>query len=146
MGDRVEVTWDGQAVATEPPFGATVVVYRQGVGGAELLVLHRPHAAREHEVDWVWTPPAGARYPGEEIGACAARELGEETGLDVELVPIRRGEWFLYAARLVEPVPVRLSDEHDEYRWVPLVAAIGLCQPEVVAEGIRAVAEALDLD
>ncbi|MGH7468575.1 MAG: NUDIX domain-containing protein [Longimicrobiales bacterium] len=78
-------TWDGKPIATEPPFGATVMVYRTTSSGREFLLLHRAHRGLEYEGDWAWTPPAGARYPNEPIEACALRELREEAGLQATL-------------------------------------------------------------
>ncbi len=50
--------------------------------------------------DWAWGPPAGGRFPGEDVDACAARELLQETGLDM---PVRRADvpsqdWPTYLA------------------------------------------------
>ena len=56
-------TYDGEPIAEDAPFGATVVVYRRVGDGLELLVLHRAHDGPDHEGDWAWTPPAGAGKP-----------------------------------------------------------------------------------
>lgn len=53
----------------------SVVVFR----GDEVLLLHRRAG---HRADWVL--PGGRPRPGESTGACARREVAEETGLDVD--------------------------------------------------------------
>ena len=79
---ELERTWDGLPVAREPPYASCVVVWRAGGGGRELLVLHRlAPGGPGYEGDWAWTPPSGARQPGETPGDAARRELREETGL-----------------------------------------------------------------
>ncbi|MCC7353708.1 MAG: NUDIX domain-containing protein [Anaerolineae bacterium] len=69
------------------------------------------------EGDWAWTPPSGALYPGEDVVDCAKRELFEETGLQLELVPVAReqDDWKLFLARSSGPVDIHLSEEHDQY-------------------------------
>ena len=57
-----------------------MVVYRRPA--IEVLVLHRTGSAIKG--DWAWTPP-GAPFPAEPIEHCAARELHEEVGLDLDL-------------------------------------------------------------
>ena len=62
----IETTWDGLPVAREKPYGASILVWRRAGAGREWLVLHRAHHGRDYAGDWGWTPPAGARLPGEE--------------------------------------------------------------------------------
>jgi len=58
-------------------------------GGWEYLPLHRAHRGAGYAGDWAWTPPSGARLPGEPVLAGALRELKEEAGIaSAELVPI----------------------------------------------------------
>jgi 8-oxo-dGTP pyrophosphatase MutT (NUDIX family) len=132
-------TYDGVPVAQERPFGASVIVYRQAEGGLELLLLHRAHGGPDFEGDWAWTPPAGARQPGEEPDAAAARELLEETGLRL---PMRRicdgsGDWLVYAAEAAGDCSVVLDAEHDRFEWVPAERAPARCRPEQVAWQLR---------
>jgi 8-oxo-dGTP pyrophosphatase MutT (NUDIX family) len=138
-------TSDGQAISRTPPFGAGVVVWRRGENGIEWLVLHRSHHGSAYEGDWAWGPAAGARVPGEEVEECARRELREETGLelDVVLTACGRPEWPLFAAEAPGAAEVRLSDEHDAFRWLPLEDAAARCLPSRVGEGLRAVARTL---
>ena len=39
----LRTTWDGLPISEEPPFGATVVVYRHNGARLEILLLHRAH-------------------------------------------------------------------------------------------------------
>lgn len=133
------VTHDGVAVADEPPFGASVVVYRRADAGVEFLLLHRAHGGPDYEGDWAWTPPAGARQPGEDPDRAAARELREETGLEL---PIRRicdglGDWRIYTAEAPLDAVVVLDAEHDRFEWVAASDAPARCSPELVAAQLR---------
>lgn len=124
---------DEEPISDEPPYGAMTVVYRRGGRGLEYLLLHRPYGA-DYEGDWAWGPPAGGRFPGEDVGLCAAREMLEETGLDL---PVRRAhvpspDWFVYLAEAPADADVRLSHEHDRYEWLTLDRAAARVLPERV--------------
>jgi 8-oxo-dGTP pyrophosphatase MutT (NUDIX family) len=139
-------TWDGRSRADDPPFGASVIIYRQGRSGLEFLVLHRAHHGPGYEGDWAWTPPAGARLPGEAIEACAQRELEEEAGLAVAARPVPGGplDWSVFAAEVGRDAEVVLHDaEHDRFEWVPLDEAVRRCLPATVGEAFQRVAELL---
>jgi len=132
-------TYDGEPIAEDPPFGATVVVYRRVDAGIELLVLHRAHDGPDYEGDWAWTPPAGARKPGEELDACACRELKEETGLEIPIRPAPlAGDWPAYQAEAPADVTVVLDAEHDRFMWLEPAEALARCRPAIVADQIRA--------
>lgn len=137
----MSTTYDGQQIAREAPFGATVVVYRIAKENAEVLVLHRAHNGPDYDGDWAWTPPAGARWPNETPDQCAQRELLEETGL--RLVPRRiddgARDWSLYAAQVQPDAAVTLDDEHDRYEWVSVDVACSRCLPAKVAAQFRSV-------
>jgi 8-oxo-dGTP pyrophosphatase MutT (NUDIX family) len=135
----MKTTWDGVPVAREPPFASCVVVWRDGAVGPEFLVLHRAHFGPDFSGDWAWTPPSGARQPGEHPDAAAARELREETGLDLPLKRIEPldEEVALYLGEAPVGADVVLDPEHDAFRWLPLVEAASLCLPVRVAHGLR---------
>src|SRR5690349_20464273 len=114
---RLRTTWDGLFISEEPPHGVTVVVLRRGPeelgDNTEYLVLRRAGAVRG-DGDWVWSPPAGVRLPGEDVDACAARELDDRTGLRL---PVHRvaGEpwWAVYWAEARPDAVITLSVDHD---------------------------------
>jgi len=133
-------TWDGLPVAPEPPFACAVHVWRAAATGSEWLLLHRAHA--EDEVEWAWTPPAGARLPGERAEDCARRELREEAGLDTEPRLVGGGECAWFVAQAPAGWEPLLDDEHDAHAWLPLEEACARCAPAVVADGLRAAAAA----
>jgi 8-oxo-dGTP pyrophosphatase MutT (NUDIX family) len=141
----METTWDGLPVARERPFASCVVVWREGSAGREFLVLHRAHFGSEFAGDWAWTPPAGARQPGEDADAAAARELREETGLELPLARVEspNPDVAHYVAEAPRDAQIRLDAEHDAHRWLPLEAAAELCLPVAVADGLRAAAAAV---
>ena len=137
-------TWDDASRAREAPFGATVAVHR----GDEWLVLHRAHEGPDYEGDWAWTPPSGARRPGETLEDCAARELREEAGLELPLVRVDSplGDWGLFVAEAPPDAEIVLDEEHDTYRWVALSEAMVLCRPAEVRRGLAAAAAFSDAD
>jgi 8-oxo-dGTP pyrophosphatase MutT (NUDIX family) len=94
----------------------------------------------EYEGDWAWTPPAGARQPGERPDAAASRELLEETSLALPITPIPGAApsetVALYLAHASSDAAVALDEEHDRFEWLPLEVALTRCLPTVVAEGL----------
>ena len=142
----MEATWDGLPVARESPYASCVVVWREGPAGREFLVLHRAHFGPDFAGDWAWTPPSGARQPGEDPAAAGTRELREEAGLVLPLSPLESPspDVALYVAEAARDAEVRLDAEHDAYRWLRLAAAAELCLPATVADGLRAAAATLD--
>jgi 8-oxo-dGTP pyrophosphatase MutT (NUDIX family) len=141
MHEAPRRTWDGLPVSVEAPFGACVVVWRRGAEGAELLLLHRAHRGPAYDGDWAWTPPSGARLPGEPVETCAARELFEETGLRLAMRETDAGteQWRLFVAEAPAGAEIRLDAEHDAYGWVPAAEAAVRCRPAVVGEGVARV-------
>ena len=139
MGDMPNTTWDGLPIANENPRGVAVIVYRYRAGGVEILILHRAHHGSDYEGDWAWTPPSGARQPGEAPLAVAQRELAEETGITGEpkLTRAGSGHWFVYGLEIDPETRVNLDAEHDRYEWVSLPEAIRRCQPEAVSTQLQ---------
>jgi predicted metal-dependent hydrolase/ADP-ribose pyrophosphatase YjhB (NUDIX family) len=141
-------TWDDRPIATEKPFGCSIVVWRAGTQGREYLVLHRSAAGGpDYEGEWAWTPPSGARLPGESPDETARRELHEEAGLDLPIVAtdLGREEWALYVAEATSDAEVVLDAEHDRFRWVSAEEAERICLPAMVGSTIRAVENRLEV-
>lgn len=114
----------------------------------EFLILHRAHQGSDFEGEWAWTPPAGARQPGETTEECARRELYEEAGLAAELRRADDGksDWAIFYAEVAPQTEVVLHDrEHDRYEWVSLKEALSRCRPDQVAHGIERAARAIGL-
>ncbi len=98
-----------------------VAIFREG----RVLALRR--AAASEAGAGLWEVVAGRIHPGEEPALAAAREVREETGLEVTLrarpvtaYAAMRGDRpmvvILYRADWIAG-DVRLSAEHDEARW-----------------------------
>ncbi len=122
------------------------VVVRDGDGGPEVAVVHRPKYDD-------WSLPKGKLDPGEGWEEAALREVAEETGLEcelgAELTAIeyhdrkgrpKRVRWWAMTAL---PGPDRFTPnaEVDELRWVPVGEAEGLLDYEhdsdLVGEALR---------
>jgi 8-oxo-dGTP pyrophosphatase MutT (NUDIX family) len=128
-----------EAPATPRP-AATILLLRRGgrhvERGVEVLMVERAKSARF--MPGVWVFPGGAIDPGESPEQCAARELEEETGIDLgpdpqltawsrwitpEVVPIRFDTHFV-----VGLAPPHSSPKPDEAEisavawWAPQAA------------------------
>jgi len=138
---RPELTWDGLPVAADDPHGSAIIVRRpDGQGGREYLLLHRAHRGPDYDGDWAWTPPSGARLPGEPVLAGALRELAEEAGITcAEPVPVDlSGPWAVLLAEVPAQARVRLDAEHDQFRWVSAAEALSRCRPASATAGLAA--------
>ena len=133
-------------MAADEPGGAVIVAYRRSPD-LEILLLHRTGA--EHGADWAWTPPSGARFPAEPPDECAARELSEETGLELEPRRIHdcgTDHWWTYIVEVALDAPVELDDEHDAFEWVQASAAAFRCAPAVVSRSVACATSMIQRD
>jgi 8-oxo-dGTP pyrophosphatase MutT (NUDIX family) len=91
--------------------------------------------------------PGGGREPGEPPAQAAARELSEETGLALELVPAESesaaSQPGIDLAVFTADAPIVLSDEHDAYEWVG-VDGLSRCLPDWVQHAYREVLQQLE--
>jgi len=91
------------------------------------LLIRRSHQCRNFVGKWEW--PGGKVDPGEDFAAAVVREAKEETSLEVEVTGLAGATQFEMPAvnvvllcmetRLIAG-KVRLSEEHDDFAWVPL--------------------------
>lgn len=97
--------------------------------------------------------------PGEDDLTTALRETEEEAGLKAEKLRVMDGflhelryevqgkpkEVVYWLAELQDPdTPVTLSDEHQDYRWVPLEEACTLAQFTDMQETLKAAQKYLE--
>jgi 8-oxo-dGTP diphosphatase len=116
------------------------VVVREGAGGPEVAVVHRPRYED-------WSLPKGKLRPGEEFEQAALREVAEETGirceLAEELTPAhyrdRKGRRKRVRWWLMRPVEGEFepNDEVDELRWLAPAEAAELLDYEHDRELVR---------
>jgi len=98
----------------------------------EILFLKRH--TNDDTYPGIWDIPAGSKKPGEDDLEAMVRELKEETGLIIENnrfnrigvfeIKVReRGLHLIlthYRLTFIEKPYIKLSNEHEECRWVPI--------------------------
>lgn len=103
------------------------------------MALHRAARGPDHQGDWAWTPPSGARLPDEPVELCARRELVEETGLKLSLqrLPTTAEDWAVFVAEAPADAQIVLDGEHDRFAWLTTDELLARCAPAQVTEQIR---------
>ncbi|XP_038211546.1 bis(5'-nucleosyl)-tetraphosphatase [asymmetrical] isoform X1 [Zerene cesonia] len=115
-----------------PTRAAGLVIFRHSNQLIQFLLLQTSYG--EHH----WTPPKGHVDPGESDWDTALRETQEEAGFtqkDLEIdknikktlsyeVNGKPKDVIYWLAKLINPeTPVKLSDEHQDFKWLPLQEA-----------------------
>lgn len=143
-GDSVTVDADAGTVDID---GVTVIECASSVVliGDRFIMLHRPE--KSHSYPDHWSLVAGKREPGEPIERTAAREIFEETGIEVgepiarmDDLTVREGDriWEVhgFAFRVPEGTVPRINGENTEYRMCTLADLEGM---KLVPNTVRAV-------
>ena len=126
--------------ATPRP-AATIILLRRGgkhnERGLELLLVRR--GSGQSFMPGVWVFPGGAIDGDETPAKCAARELAEETQIDIgsdaevhpwsrwitpEIVPVRFDTWFFVGLAPAHSPPKVDGSEVDDARWFGPAAAL----------------------
>jgi 8-oxo-dGTP pyrophosphatase MutT (NUDIX family) len=144
-GPHEFTTWDGEPISRERPHGPTIVVASRAPRGWRYLLLHRAHHGPDYDGDWAWTPPSGSRKPGEEVTACAVRELREETGLHERPRPVVASsvDWAVFALEIPWGTLIAVDGtEHDRLEWVTYAEACRRCKPAALAASFTTACEA----
>lgn len=110
------------------PLEVHVVIFRRVKNELEFLILHR-----KPEKGGFWQNLTGGVEKGESLLDTLKREIKEETGISENQIKrvikdIHYFEWFhhklkqkirewVFAVEVDPKVEVKLSEEHDEYKW-----------------------------
>lgn len=153
VAERFAEVFGGRLVPAEPAVKTvSVTVVRRAAFGAEVLLLRRTP-----ERGAFWQTVTGHVEPGEPPDVAAAREVAEETGLELTLAQLdyrhsfllgagevpRLGEETAFGGEWTGPGEVRLSAEHAEFRWVRWPEAAELLPFAGLREGARRAVERL---
>lgn len=100
------------------------------INDGKILILQR--ASDDDFYPNLWELPSGKKEPLEKVEDAAMREVKEETGLNVKVKNIiftfnfivdkpdetRDVTQLVFATELTGEADVRLSDEHQDFRWI----------------------------
>jgi dATP pyrophosphohydrolase len=131
--------------------------FRLTDGALEILLLHR--AAGDDVLPGLWQGVSGLIEEGESIADAALRELREETGFDEAMLEVfyhlDYAAQFLwepadalmtsayFAVRVQPGIDPRLSEEHDDFRWLPINDAIAIAVWPGYREGLTRIRDVL---
>ncbi|EFO16047.2 bis(5'-nucleosyl)-tetraphosphatase [Loa loa] len=139
---------------------AGMLIYRHNAGRIEYLLLQASYPP------YHWTPPKGHVDPGEDEWLAALRETSEEAGITADNLDVhvdfvevmkyvvkksnRYGEEVnkqktvkYWLAKLKNDEGIRLSDEHQNIKWLPANEASLLAQYKEMQDLIQKAEEYL---
>ncbi|VDM93792.1 unnamed protein product [Onchocerca ochengi] len=139
---------------------AGMLIYRRKADRIEYLLLQASYPPHH------WTPPKGHVDPGEDEWSAALRETREEAGIEADNLDVHKDfmEVLKYVvkksdrygdeinkektvkywlARLKDDGEVKLSNEHQNVRWLPVDEASILAQYKEMGDLIRKAEEYL---
>jgi predicted NUDIX family NTP pyrophosphohydrolase len=109
-----------------PPLSAGILLFRQGDGGAEVLLIRPGGPFWRNRDAGAWMIPKGAVEAGETPAQAALREFEEETGTRVAAkpVPLARvrqsgGKWVEAFAAEGDLDCATIRSNHFELEWPP---------------------------
>lgn len=127
------------------------VILKTGDGSSSVLLIQRAH-----NDNWpdVWEYPRGKCDKGDSknLNKCLKREVKEETGLDIDIIKYidkyeyiadhgkRKSIQHNFLCRLTNPnQKIKLSKEHQDYKWVSSVGEVELLIPSEMKKTISKV-------
>uniref|UniRef100_A0A915Q1G9 Bis(5'-nucleosyl)-tetraphosphatase [asymmetrical] n=1 Tax=Setaria digitata TaxID=48799 RepID=A0A915Q1G9_9BILA len=133
---------------------AGMLIYRRKCGRIEYLLLQASYPPHH------WTPPKGHVDPGEDEWLAALRETREEAGITADHLDVHKDfvevlEYVVkksdrygmevnkqktvkyWLAELRDGEEVKLSNEHQSVRWLPVDEASSLAQYKGMGDLIR---------
>lgn len=146
-GRHQEIPVDPTAEYSRATLAAGAVLWRGDKNNPEVAVIHRPHYDD-------WSLAKGKVDPGESLPTTAAREILEETGLEVRLgkligkvtYPVMdRTKVVYYWTGKVDGGEFTPNDEVDEIRWMSIDEACELVSYDLDAQVLRKAEKRLKL-
>jgi len=138
------------------PVASAIIIKKDSEDGDldKLLLIQRD---KDDHFPLMWEVPRGkCDQPNESLIDCLKRETKEETGLDI--IPIRYvGKFSYYSVKRkresiqynflcklkYDNQPVKLSHEHQNYKWVP---SMGIVQLNVMPELSKIISSVFNKD
>jgi dihydroneopterin triphosphate diphosphatase len=123
---------------------AQSIVYRKINQSFEVLILKR-----NKERGGFWSVVNGTLEPAESIEKCRERELFEETGIrnvinwskELNRFSFKNNdhnvEVFAFSAEVKSDQPVKINNEHVEYKWVTFDEAIEMMKFDDDKNGLK---------
>ena len=92
------------------------------VQGNKTLLLWHPRLR-------MWVPPGGHLEPDEDPVTAVLREIGEETGLTAEVLPLAQTFAFAYPGQVAPPFTILLEDSAESGQRHQHIDLIYFCRP-----------------
>jgi mutator protein MutT len=131
------------------PVSGAIIIRKNKNDENELLLVRR---SKTDHWGLIWEFPRGKVKPGEDVKKGLYREVKEETGLDVKIIKFidkykyiadngtRESTQYNFLCKMINPKQeVKLSFEHDEYRWIRSVGEAELLVPSEMKKSISKV-------